>query len=59
MVTFVEYADCRSKSTSTPAFPRPASRGPTFVNNSPMKPAKRYSGGEGERDDIPGIRPRW
>lgn len=49
----------RSKSVSTPAFPRPVSRGPTFVNNSPIRPAvmKRHSGGEAE-DGVPGIR-RW
>lgn len=49
----------RSKSVSTPAFPRPVSRGPTFVNNSPIRPTakKRLSGGEAE-DGVPGIR-RW
>jgi hypothetical protein len=49
----------RSKSISTPAFPRPVSRGPTFVNNSPVRPAvkKRHSGGEVE-DGVPGIK-RW
>lgn len=47
----------RSKSISTPAFPRPVSRGPTFVNNSPVKAVgrKRHSGGD-EGDKIPGIR---
>ena len=50
----------RSKSISTPAFPRPVSRGPTFVNNSPVRPAvkKRHSGGEAE-DGVPGIRRWW
>ena len=47
----------RSKSTSTPGLPRPVSRGPTFVNNSPIKAVsrKRHSGGD-EGEGIPGIR---
>lgn len=51
---------CRSKSVSTPAFARPASRGPTFVNNSPVKfgGRKRHSGGDEGDDGIPGVR-KW
>jgi len=50
----------RPKSTSTPAFARPISRGPTFVNNTPYRPVvkKRHSGGDAEEERIPGIR-RW
>ena len=38
----------RTTSSSTPAFARPVSRGPTFVNNSPVKVPnrKRRSGGD-------------
>jgi hypothetical protein len=51
---------CRSKSVSTPAFAQPASRGPTFVNNSPIKfgGRKRHSGGSEGDDGIPGVR-KW
>jgi len=52
--------DFRSKSTSTPALPRPPSRGPTYVSQSPVKPGrKRRSGGEtSEVGDKPGTR-KW
>jgi len=60
-MSWFDSIDDRPKSTSTPAFARPPSRGPTFVNNTPFKTAaavkKRHSGGEAE-DKIPGIR-RW
>jgi hypothetical protein len=48
------------RSSSTPAFVRPASRGPTFVNNSPVKVMnrKRHSGGDDSGETIPGVR-RW
>ena len=49
-----------SKSTSTPALVRPPSRGPTYVNQSPIKPArKRRSAGESSDAGAKSTTRKW